>query len=125
MPTAPYKVDWTARQGSRFSKDVLDFLHAYWKHDVVLSEWPVVGTRMRYDFVNLTRKIIIESDGVQHGSYNPHFHNGIRDKFKDQIKRDLEKEDIARVNGFTLVRIMPSDLPLTREFFKTKFNITL
>jgi len=128
VPTTPYQVDWDGKQGSKFSKDVLDFLRPYWKNDKgVLAEWPVAGSRMRYDFVNLSRKIIIESDGVQHDRPNT-FHHGkvyTETNYLAQIKRDLDKDTIAEKNGFILVRIKPSDLPLTKEWFKEKYNIDL
>lgn len=124
IPTAPYRVDWDANQGSQFSADVLDFLWAYWKHDVVLAEWPVAGTKLRYDFVNLTKHIVVETDGIQHSQFSDHFH-GSRAGYLNQIKRDLLKDRIAEINGFKMVRINPDDLPLTKEFFKRQFDIDL
>ena len=123
--TTPYLVDWHADQGSEFSSEVLDFLFPFWKKDVILSEWPVAGTRMRYDYVNLSKKIIIETDGEQHSQYSPYFHNNSRAKYLAQIKRDVLKDKIAELNGFKMVRINPSDLPITKEFFKRQFDITL
>ncbi len=124
IPTAPYRVDWDGDQGSEFSAQVLDFLYPYWRHDVVLAEWPVPGTRMRYDFVNLSKRIIAETDGVQHDQFSTHFH-GNRVAFLSQIKRDLLKDKIADLNGFTLIRIKPGDLPLSKDFFKRQFDIDL
>lgn len=123
--TTPYIVDWEGSHGSLFSEEVLDFLHKYWKYDVVLAEWPVVGTRMRYDFVNLSKKIIVETDGIQHTKYSEHFHGGSRISYLLQIKRDLLKDKIAELNNFQLIRINPTDLPLTKEFFKRQFSIEL
>lgn len=125
IKTTPYLVDWDADQGSEFSAEVLDFLSIYWKKDVILSEWPVAGTRMRYDYVNLSKKIIVETDGIQHSEYNPHFHRNSHNIYLAQIKRDVLKDKIAELNGFKMVRINPSDLPITKEFFKRQFDITL
>lgn len=125
MPTAPYIVDWDGEQGSQFSADILDFLYPYWKHDVVLAEWGVPGTRMRYDYVNLSRRVICECDGLQHDQFSEHWHKGSRTNYLAQIKRDLLKEKVAEINGFKLIRIKPSDLPLTKEFFKRQFDIEL
>ena len=125
IPTACYRVDWDGEHGSRFSKSVLEFLRPYWQNHVVLAEYPVAGGNMRFDFVNITRRIVIETDGIQHDQYNAHFHRGSEHVYKDQIKRDLKKDDIARLNGFTMVRIKPSDLPLTKEWLEKTFDITL
>lgn len=120
-----YLVDWNAPQGSKFSKEVLDFLRPYWKHDVVLSELEVAGTKMRYDYVNVSKRIICESDGFQHDGYSAHFHQGSRNAYLAQIKRDLAKDRAAEINGFKMIRVKPSDLPLTKEFFKRQFDIDL
>lgn len=124
IPTTPYLVDFADDQGSQFSADVLDFLYPYWKHDVILAEWPVAGTRLRYDFVNLSKKIVVETDGIQHTQFSDHFH-GSRAKYLHQIKNDLLKDRIAEINGFKMVRINPDDLPLTKDFFKHQFDIDL
>ncbi len=121
---SPYRIDWDGDFPSNFAADIADFLYPYWKHDVVLTELEVAGTRMRYDMVNLSKRIVVEGDGRQHDAYVPHFH-GSRMGFLAQIKRDLLKDKIAEMNGFTLIRIKPSDLPLTKDFFKRQFDIDL
>ncbi len=120
-----YRVDFDGDQGSKFSEDVLDFLYPYWKHDVVLCELPVAGTRLRYDYVNVSKRIVCETDGFQHDNFSEHFHRGSRNAFLKQIKHDLEKDRAAEINGFKMIRIKPSDLPLTKEFFKRQFDIDL
>lgn len=136
VSTAPYKVDWDGEQGSDFSAEILDFLEPYWRHDVVLAEWPVAGTKLRYDYVNLTRRIIVECDGVQHNAFNAHFHGltstgNSRDplarspKYLKQIKNDQLKDKIAHLNDFLMIRILPKDLPLTKEWFKSAWDLTL
>lgn len=124
-----YLVDWTAKQGSEFSREVLDLLYPFWKGDIVFAELPVAGTRMRYDFVNITRKIIVETDGEQHGAYNKHMHNGSIWNYQSQITRDMDKDHLAEINGFRMVRIKPDDLPKLRvsikAWFKAYHDITL
>lgn len=120
-----YLVDWEGDQGSLFSEEVLDFLHPYWEHDVVVAELPVAGTRMRYDYINLTRRIVVETDGKQHDQLSQHFHGGSQMVWLKQMKNDLLKDEMAAANGFKMIRIKPDDLPLTKSFFKTKFDIDL
>lgn len=124
VPTAGYAVDWDGEQGSQFSADVLDWIYPYWKGDPVLAEYPVAGTRMRFDYVNVRRKIILEVDGRQHDAFVKHMHKN-RDAYGAQFKRDIDKDAIARLNGFKMVRVKPGDLPLSREWFKATFDIDL
>lgn len=123
-----YKVDWEGDQGSLFSEEVLDLLYPYWKHDIVFAELPVAGTRLRYDYVNLSKKIICECDGKQHDLYSAFMH-GNPEKYKTQIKNDLLKDKAAEVNKFKMVRIKPAHLPLLRvnikDWFLKTHNITL
>lgn len=136
IPTAPYLVDWDDDQGSEFSANVLEFLRPYWRRDVVLAEWPVAGTRLRYDYVNLTRRIVIETDGIQHDVFNPHFHGMVSTgdpsdplarspKYLKQIMNDQLKDKVAQLNDFLMIRIKPKDLPLTKEWFKSAWDLTL
>lgn len=125
IPMHKYLVDWDADQGSMFSEDVLAFFHAYWKNDIVCAEVPVAGTKMRYDFVNVSKKVICETDGAQHDQYiSGHFHRN-REDYKKQIKRDILKDELAQKNGFKMIRIKPADLPLTKEWVESTFQIRL
>jgi hypothetical protein len=119
-----YRIDWEGDFPSDFAADVADYLYPYWRHDVVVAELPVAGTKLRYDMVNLTRRIVIETDGIQHDAYTPHWH-GSKVGYLNQIKRDVLKDKIAEANGLVMVRIKPDDLPLTKSFFKDHYNIDL
>lgn len=120
-----YRVDWDADQGSDFSTDVLSFLEPYWKHDIVFAELPVAGTRMRYDFVNLTKKVVVETDGEQHDDPAAFHNRGSKAIWLAQIKRDELKNRGAAMNGFKMVRIKPDDLPLTKKWFLDTYDIAL
>lgn len=125
VPTAKYRVDWDGDQGSRFSKAVLDWIKPYWEKDAVLAEWPVPGgNRMRFDFVNINKRLIVETDGKQHDQYSDHFH-GSQSAYRAQMGRDLKKDEVALLNQFTMIRIKPEDLPLTKEWLEKTFDITL
>ncbi len=125
IPVHQYRVDFDADQGSEFSAGVLDFFYPYWKAHVVLAELPVAGTKMRYDFVNLDRRLILETDGVAHFDPKSHFHGGSPAKWLAQIKRDELKNRMAQVNGFTMIRIQPDNLPLTKKWVEETFQIVL
>lgn len=121
-----YLIDWDGDQDSEQSSELADFLYPYWKHDIVCVQVPCVGTRMSYDYVNATKRIIIEYDGAQHDKLVlGHFHR-TRSDYVAQIKRDLLKNQLAEKNGFKMVRIKPDDLSkLSREWFKETWEITL
>lgn len=120
-----YLVDFDGDQGSRFSEEVLDFLYPYWRHDVVCCELPVPATLMRFDYVNVSKRIICETDGIQHSDPHAYHNKGSRAVWLAQIKRDVLKDQIAELNGFKMVRINPEDMPLSRQFFKRQFDIDL
>lgn len=125
-----YRVDWDGEQGSDYAAEILDLLYPYWKYDIVYAELPVVGTnRLRYDYVNVSKRIICECDGKQHDDFSPHFHGNSREKYKKQIKNDILKDSAAERNGYQMVRIKPYDLPKIREdirgWFLETFDITL
>lgn len=120
-----YRVDWDAPQGSQFSREVLMFLKPFWRHDVVVSELPVAGTLLRYDYVNISKRVVVETDGISHYDPQSHFHQGSSAKWLAQIKRDVLKDQCAERNGFKMVRIMPSDMPLSTTFLKRQFDIDL
>lgn len=113
-----YLVKWGKKSRSKYQKDVKEFLKSYWLRHVVYEEFPVVGTRMTLDFVNLTLRLALEVQGEQHQEYNPFFHNGQKSNFFDQVGRDVEKRKWCELNNLRLVEIFPHDLPLTEEFLK-------
>ncbi|NJO61255.1 MAG: hypothetical protein HC836_24280 [Richelia sp. RM2_1_2] len=82
------------------------------------EEMPLVGTRMKLDLVNITRKIIIETCGKQHEKYVPFFHKNNEQELLKQMKRDLSKSKWAEINGFSYIEIYERDLPLKKEFFE-------
>lgn len=111
-----YLVDW-GRKVSGPQKLTKDFLRPYWEHDIVLEEAPLVGTRSRIDLINANKNVMVEVSPESSHSYNAFFHGGSLNRFKDALKRDLSKDDYARVNGFTLVTLTDTDFPLTPEAF--------
>ncbi len=122
---ARYMIDWDAKCRSKYQWEIKQWLRQYWHHHICLEEFLLPGSRLRCDFVNLTRKAIIEMNGVQHDKYNKHFHRGSRLNFMSQVTRDQIKRDWANANGFVLIEIQPSDLPLTTTFFKEKYNLEI
>lgn len=80
-------------------------LALHWLGDIVAEEQRMPGTKMKFDFVNFNKKIIIEVDGAQHEKINKFFHKGSVFQFLKAKKRDEQKEEFAKLNGFTLFRV--------------------
>lgn len=120
-----YLIDWGGDSLSHFQEEVKAFLYPYWRRDVVCEELPVAGTKMRFDMINISRKVIVEVNGVAHLDPDSHFHQGSRARWLSQIKRDHAKTEWAEMNGYQMAEIEPDDLPLTKDFFKRQFDIDL
>lgn len=114
---AKYAIKWDGKSASKFQKGVKDFLRPYWQSYICLEEFPVPGSRLRCDLINLSLKIMVEVNGQQHEEFNPFFHNESRLSYLGQIKRDVAKITWGEQNGFKYIEIQPKDLPLTKEFF--------
>lgn len=99
-----YLIDWRGKSLSKIQRAVKEFLEPYWKNCMVFEEFPLVGTRMKFDIYNATRRIILEINGSQHSSFNPFFQK-TRANFLGQVKRDLEKADFCARNNIALVEI--------------------
>jgi len=109
-----------------FSGRPEQFLKPYWQHHVVFEEMPLAGTRLRLDFLNITRNIAIECQGGQHNDFNHYYNEGSRDKFLKQIQRDITKRQWCEKNDLLLVEIFEEDIDkLLPEWFLEKYQITL
>lgn len=120
-----YKIDWAEPSRSKFQKRIKDFLKPYWRYDVVFEEMPLLGTKLKVDFANITKKIAIEADGIQHNQFSAFFH-GTLNNYRRHLERDLKKEEWLIKNGFKLIRIDPHEEELlSRKWIEDKFNIIL
>lgn len=114
-----YKVDWSGGTRSKGQTALKKFLYPYWKDKIVFEEMPLVGSRMSFDIVNITDKLIIEHQGLQHQQFVKHFHGSRTSKFLGQIKRDMKKHEWCEINEFTLLETY-SEKDFTYEFFLSK-----
>lgn len=120
-----WRINWDKKCRSNFQFGIKQWLKPYWRNHVCLEEFVIPGSRLSCDLVNLTKRVVVEMNGVQHDEYNKHFHNGSRANFLSQIKRDQAKRGWCESNGFLLVEILPQDLPLSVEFFLERFNLNI
>lgn len=119
-----YLVKWD-RVVSKPQKAAKDFLFKYWEHDVVLEEFRIPNSLLRIDIYNVTKKIIVEVSPAQHTGFHKFFHNNNRVNYLAQIKRDMMKEEFCKLNNIKFVEIFDEDLPITKKFFKDKYDIEL
>ena len=121
-----FLIKWNKKSRSKVQFAVKKFLEPYWKGHVFYEEFPVFGSRMKVDIVNMTKKIAIEVQGSQHSSFNAFFHNNSRAKYLESIKRDVKKAQWLEKNDFNLIEIDEKEAyKLSKEFFKTKFDLAL
>ena len=104
-----YVIDWAKPSRSKLQTTTKLFIKDYWLHDVVFEEFPMVGSKLTFDFYNANKNIAIEVQGGQHLKYIPFFHGKSKSNFLGQIRRDNEKEKFCAINSINLVEIYPDD----------------
>lgn len=118
-----YLINWNKKSRSKLQKRVKDFLQSHWLAHVVYEEFPVYGTRLKVDILNATIKVAIEVNGPQHSSFNKFFHGNSRAKYLASIKRDWQKANWLKKNGYKLIELEESDMEnLSKEFIETTFG---
>lgn len=121
-----YLIDWDEKSKSQIQFKVKQFLKTYWENHIVYEEFPVYGTRMKVDFVNVTKKIAVEVHGPQHESFNKFFHNNSRSDYLASIKRDAQKAEWLEKNNFIFMEIYDKDIKgLSHDFIKNIYNVSL
>ena len=121
-----YRADWDKECRSNFQFEVKQFFRPFWEKHICYEEFPVYGTRMKVDFVNMTKRIAVEAQGAQHESFNKFFHGNSRANYLKSIKRDHHKMIWLENNGFEVLEITAEDLPsLSREYIFEKFSVNI
>jgi len=115
MRPKKYLIDWDAKSKSNIQFNAKQFLKDYWSNHVVFEEFPVAGTRLRFDFYNANKNVVIEINGQQHVKFVPFFHKR-RSNFVSQIRRDQQKIDFCELNSIKFIEIY-SESELNREKF--------
>lgn len=116
-----FRVKWDKVVGSKFQFEVKQFFREFWEKDSVFEEF-VIQDRLRFDLVNLDKKIVVEAHGDQHISFNNHFYKNEK-KWKEALFRDVKKEAWVSLNGFKLVEIYPKNLPLDEFWIEDMFGL--
>ena len=123
---AKYRIKWDAECRSNFQFEVKQFFKTYWYGQICYEEFPVYGTRMKVDLINMTKRIAVEVQGAQHDQFNKFFHNNSRANYLRSITRDYEKRTWLESNKFKILEIIDEDLPLlSRSYIREKFEINI
>lgn len=121
-----YRIKWEGKCRSNIQFEVKQFFQPYWINHICYEEFPVYGTRMKVDMINMTKRIAVEVQGAQHESFNKFFHSNSRAKYLSSIKRDYEKRVWLEDNNFKVLEITKEDLAsLSRGYILEKFEVTI
>jgi hypothetical protein len=123
---AQYKLrDWD-KAPSKPQLSVQKFFYPFWKNDIVLTEMRLPKSLLRYDLVNLSRKVVVEtSPDAVHLNFNEFMH-GTTEGFKKKIKADVLKRNLAELNDFLFIELFDEHLNnLTKKMFKETFDLDL
>jgi len=101
--SSKYLINWNKKSRSKFQTSVKKFLKTVWRHDLVYEEFPMAGSKLRFDFYNQTLGVVVEANGPQHSQFHPFFHKKNRLMYLDQIKRDKTKKNFCEINSISMV----------------------
>ncbi len=118
-----YIIKWDKPSRSKRQYEVKQFLKQYWEDDFVFEEFPMVGTKLSFDFYNSSKNVMVEVQGGQHLKYTPFFHGKAKSQFVSQIRRDNDKLNFCKLNNIPMVEVYPKD-EINKELF-ISFGITL
>lgn len=121
-----YLIDWNKASASIAQTNAKKFLQKYWSADRVCEEFRVPGSRLRIDFINFSKKIVLEVSGQQHEKFVEFYHKN-RLNFLKSIKRDVKKLDwVENIICFKFLEITDKEAStLTEEFFLTTLGVKL
>lgn len=121
----PYLIDWNRKvSGPQFL--VKSFLKKYWIRDICCEEMRILGSLLRLDLINFTKKIIIEvSPRALHVNYNKFMHGG-RSGYLKKLQSDAKKMEWSENNGFIFIELYDENINnLSVKMFKDEFSIDL
>ena len=121
-----YRIKWDAECRSNFQYEVKQFFKTYWYGQICYEEFPVYGTRMKVDLINMTKRIAVEVQGAQHEEFNKFFHNNSRANYLKSITRDHDKIVWLENNNFKILEIFEADLAsLSKKYIFDKFEVSI
>lgn len=121
-----YRINWEGKCRSNLQFEVKQFFKTFWYGQICYEEFPVYGTRMKVDLINMTKRIAVETQGAQHESFNKFFHNNSRANYLRSITRDYDKVVWLENNDFKVLEIFEEDLAsLSKKYILDKFEVSI
>ena len=121
-----YRIKWDGECRSNFQYEVKQFFKKFWYGQICYEEFPVYGTRMKGDLINMTKRIAVEVQGAQHEQFNKFFHNNSRANYLKSITRDHDKIVWLENNNFKVLEIFEADLAsLSKKYIFDKFEVSI
>ena len=121
-----YRIRWDGECRSNFQYEVKQFFKKFWYGQICYEEFPVYGTRMKVDLINMTKRIAVEVQGAQHEQFNKFFHNNSRANYLKSITRDHDKIVWLENNNFKILEIFEADLAsLSKKYIFDKFEVSI
>ncbi len=121
-----YRIRWDGECRSNFQYEVKQFFKKFWYGQICYEEFPVYGTRMKVDLINMTKRIAVEVQGAQHEQFNKFFHNNSRANYLKSITRDHDKIVWLENNNFKVLEIFEADLAsLSKKYIFDKFEVSI
>lgn len=121
-----YKIDWENSGASKLERQFRDLIYPYWKNQIVLYQCFVPGSKLRLDFLNCNKRLCVEIDGKQHGTYVKFFHNNNRLNWMMAWKRDEDKQKWLEDNNIKFLALKQEDLDyFSPKYILEKFGINI
>lgn len=121
-----YRIDWDKDGSSSLERRFRDLIRPFWKNSIILYQCRIPGSLLRLDFLNVNKRLLVETDGEQHNQYNKHFNRGSRANYLASIKRDLAKEKWCQYNAIQVLHLDKEDLDnFSIGYVKQKYGIEL
>lgn len=89
---------------SYFQWSVGEVLARQYPNEIILEEFPCCGEHLTLDFFLPRKRLAIEAQGQQHGTFNPFYHAD-KGALKAQCVRDRRKAEWCEVNSIRLITV--------------------
>lgn len=118
-----YRIKWDGKSPSEPQQKTKEFLKKYWYGQIVCEEFRLPGTLLRIDFINFTKRIVVETHGPQHYTFVKHFHRN-KAGYLASFRRDQAKAKFIEINNFAFLEILDSEIDLlSKEYILEKYGI--
>lgn len=126
LNTFKYRINWEKDGSSKLERMFRDLISIYWRNSIVLFQPRIPGSKLKLDFLNVNKRLCVETDGEQHNSFNKHFHNNSRNVYLASLNRDRIKEIWLEKNDIKLLRLVEEDLiNFSPNYILNKFDIDI